>query len=91
MPADQTQSWAYCEDVCTEDPIAVQARQQSLEYDIPALSPATGAFLSMLAATSRVRSAVEVEEDAGGRKHAIQRDSNRRVCIEGAVRFALLC
>ena len=65
MPADQTQSWAYTEDVCTEDPITIQARQQSREYDIPALSPATGAFLGVMASTSRVRSAVEVGTGTG--------------------------
>ncbi len=65
MPADQTQSWAYSEDVCTEDSLTVQARQQSREYDIPARSPATGAFLSVLASTARIRSAVEVGTGTG--------------------------
>lgn len=29
MPADQTQSWAYTEDVCIEDAISLKARQQA--------------------------------------------------------------
>ena len=65
MPADQTQSWAYTEDVCVEDAISLKARQQAREYDIPALSPATCALLGVIAASSRVRSAVEVGTGTG--------------------------
>lgn len=65
MASEQTQSWAYAEDVCTEDSITAWARQEAHEYGISSISAATGSFLGLFAAASRVRSAVEVGTGTG--------------------------
>ncbi|MGO1590956.1 MAG: O-methyltransferase [Ancrocorticia sp.] len=65
MAGEQTQSWAYAEDVCVEDSITARAREDAREYDITCISPATGSFLGLFAAATKVRSAVEVGTGTG--------------------------
>lgn len=65
MAGEQTQSWAYAEEICIEDSITSLARQEAHEYDITSISPATGSFLGLFAAAIRARSAVEVGTGTG--------------------------
>ncbi|MBE6483848.1 MAG: methyltransferase domain-containing protein [Actinomycetaceae bacterium] len=65
MSADQTQSWAYAESVRIEDDITAAARHLASEFGFSALSPATGAFLEVLAATAHAHNAVEVGTGTG--------------------------
>lgn len=65
MGADQTQSWAYAENMYEEGPIIAGARQVSRDYSVHSISTATGAFLQVLAASARVRSAVEIGTGTG--------------------------
>jgi len=65
MAVDQTQSWAYAESASQENVAIATARQAARDYGISSLSPATGAFLQVLAASAHVRSAVEIGTGTG--------------------------
>lgn len=65
MPVDQTQSWAYAEEVCEEDQITFAARQMAREFGITSVTPGVGRFIQVLAAASHVRTAVEIGTGTG--------------------------
>ena len=65
MAGEQTQSWAYAEDMCEEDSVTAHARDEAREYDIASISAATGSFLSLIGAATKARSVVEVGTGTG--------------------------
>lgn len=58
-------SWRYAEEFVTEPEAIALARQHSMELGIDAVTPATGAQLSLLAAASTSHSIVEIGTGAG--------------------------
>lgn len=63
--ADKAQSWRYVEEVTSEAGPAAGARARSVELDVEAVTPATGALLATLAAASSARHVVEIGTGAG--------------------------
>ncbi|MDI2099662.1 O-methyltransferase [Ruicaihuangia caeni] len=63
--SDKELSWKYVEDLVTEPAEIAQARQNSLEHGVEAVSPATGAQLALLAAASGARNIIEVGTGLG--------------------------
>lgn len=62
---DKDLSWKYAEEFPVETPATQLARQHSLEMGIDPVSPAVGAQLAVLAATSGARSILEIGTGAG--------------------------
>lgn len=62
---DKDLSWKYAEEFPVEPPATQLARQHSLEVGIDPISPAVGAQLAVLAATSGARSILEIGTGAG--------------------------
>ena len=65
MGADKTTSWSYAEAFAAEDELAYRARERSLALRIPPVTPGTAAALTVLAATARPSTVVEVGTGAG--------------------------
>lgn len=63
--SDKELNWKYVEDLVVESPEIVQARQNSLEQGVEAVSPATGAQLALVAAASAATSIIEVGTGLG--------------------------
>lgn len=63
--ADKAQSWAYTEELVVEPEAAVTARERAAEFGIEAISPATGALLSVIAATASAKHVVEIGTGTG--------------------------
>ncbi len=58
-------NWKYVEDLVIESPEIAQARQNSLEQGVEAVSPATGAQLALIAAASGAGSIIEIGTGLG--------------------------
>lgn len=65
MSADKTTSWSYTEGLPFEDETLLRARERSHELGVSAIGAATGALLSVLAASSKAQTAVEIGAGAG--------------------------
>ncbi|MBQ1445304.1 MAG: O-methyltransferase [Renibacterium sp.] len=65
MSADKSNSWSYTEGLPVEDETLLRARERSHELGAHAVTPATGALLSVLAASSKAQTAVEIGAGAG--------------------------
>lgn len=65
MSTDKTTSWSYTEGLPVEDETLLRARERSHELGSPTVTPATGALLSVLAASSKAQTAVEIGAGAG--------------------------
>ncbi|AJT41557.1 O-methyltransferase [Psychromicrobium lacuslunae] len=65
MSADKTTSWSYTEGLPVEDETLLRARERSHELGVSAIGAATGALLSVLAASSKAQTAVEIGAGAG--------------------------
>ncbi len=65
MSADKSTSWSYAEGLPVEDSVLRRARERSHELGLFAVSPGVAATLTVLAATSKAQTAVEVGTGAG--------------------------
>ena len=65
MSADKSTSWSYAEGLPLEDIVLRRARERSHELGLFAVSPGVAATLTVLAATSKAQTAVEVGTGAG--------------------------
>lgn len=65
MSTNKAQSWAYAEDFSLEPSNIALAREQATELGIESLSPATGNFLAVLAASHTVKNMAEVGTGTG--------------------------
>lgn len=65
MNADKSISWSYTEGLPVEDETLLRARERSHELGVSAIGAATGALLSVLAASSKAQTAVEIGAGAG--------------------------
>ncbi|MHA7268887.1 O-methyltransferase [Arthrobacter sp. HLT1-20] len=65
MSADKSTSWSYAEGLPVEDIVLRRARERSHELGLFAVSPGVAAALTVLAATSKAQTAVEVGTGAG--------------------------
>lgn len=65
MSADKTTSWSYAEGLPDEDDVLRRARERSHELGLFPVSPGVAAALTVLAATSKAQTAVEVGTGAG--------------------------
>lgn len=64
MSAEKS-TWSYVEGLPVDDEILLRVRERSRNLGARAISPATGALLSVLAATSKAQTAVEIGTGAG--------------------------
>lgn len=62
---DKNTTWRYAEEFVVEPAAIAQARQHSLELGVDAVTPATGAQLSLLAAASSTHSILEIGTGTG--------------------------
>lgn len=65
MSADKQTSWSYTEGLPTEDDVLLRARERSHELGVTPVSTGVAAALSVLAATSKAQTVVEVGSGAG--------------------------
>lgn len=65
MSAEKSASWSYAEQLPTEDEVLLRARERSHELGVPAVSTGVAAALTVLAATSKAQTVVEVGTGAG--------------------------
>lgn len=65
MSADKSTSWSYAEGLPVEDEVLRRARERSHELGLFPVSPGVAAALTVLAATSKALTAVEVGTGAG--------------------------
>ncbi|MDP5227138.1 MULTISPECIES: O-methyltransferase [Arthrobacter] len=65
MSTDKSASWSFAEGLPDEDPVLLRARERAFELGVPSVSPGTGMALSVLAATAKARTAVEIGTGAG--------------------------
>ncbi len=65
MSADKSTSWSYTEALPVEDLVLRRARERSHELGLFPVSPGVAAALTVLAATSKAQTAVEVGTGAG--------------------------
>ena len=63
--ADKEMSWRYAEEFVSEPEAIADARRDSMELGIEAVTPAMGAQLALLAAASTTHSIVEIGTGAG--------------------------
>ncbi|MDR2252478.1 MAG: class I SAM-dependent methyltransferase [Bifidobacteriaceae bacterium] len=62
---DYVANWVFAEDFLPEPDALAHARSRARELGVPALSPATGALLEVIAASLKAASAVEIGTSAG--------------------------
>ncbi|MFJ3956331.1 O-methyltransferase [Arthrobacter sp. NPDC090010] len=65
MSTDKSASWSFSEGLPEEDQVLLRARERAFELGVTAVSPGTGTALSVLAATAKARTAVEIGTGAG--------------------------
>ncbi|MEV8146193.1 O-methyltransferase [Specibacter sp. NPDC078709] len=65
MSADKSTSWSYTEGLPVEDVVLRRARERSHELGLFPVSPGVAAALTVLAATSKAQTAVEIGTGAG--------------------------
>lgn len=65
MSTDKTTSWAYCEAYATGDEASYRARERSQALRLTPVTPATAALLTVLTASARPATVVEVGTGAG--------------------------
>ena len=65
MSADKSTSWSYAEGLPVEDVVLRRARERSHELGLFPVSPGVAAALTVLAATSKAQTAVEIGTGAG--------------------------
>lgn len=65
MSADKSTSWSYTEGLPQEDLVLRRARERSHELGLFAVTPGVAAVLTVLAATSKAQTAVEIGTGAG--------------------------
>lgn len=65
MSADKHSSWSYTEALPVEDEIITKARERAYELGVTPVGSGTAALLTVLAAASKARTAVEVGSGAG--------------------------
>ena len=65
MSADKSTSWSYAEDLPAEDEVMLRARERSFELGVTPIGRGVGAVLTVLAASSKAQTAVEIGTGAG--------------------------
>lgn len=65
MSAEKSASWTYAEQLPVEDDVLLRARERSHELGVSAVSTGAAAALTVLAATSKAQTVVEVGTGAG--------------------------
>lgn len=65
MSADKTTSWSYAEGLPAEDDVLLRARERSHELGVIAVSAGVAAVLTVLAATAKAQTVVEIGAGAG--------------------------
>lgn len=65
MSADKTTSWSYAEGLVSEDEVLMRARDRSHELGVTPVSTGVAAALTVLAATAKAQTVVEVGSGAG--------------------------
>ncbi len=65
MSGDKQASWSYAEGLPSEDDVLLRARERSHELGVTAVTPGVAATLTVLAATSKATTVVEVGAGAG--------------------------
>ncbi|GAA3697105.1 SAM-dependent O-methyltransferase [Zhihengliuella alba] len=65
MSTDKHSSWSYSEALPLEDEVLMRARERAYELGVRAVTSGTAGLLTVLAAQSRARTAVEVGTGAG--------------------------
>ncbi|GAA1342196.1 O-methyltransferase [Arthrobacter roseus] len=65
MSGDKQASWSYAEGLPSEDDVLLRARERSHELGVVPVSPGVAAALTVLAATSKATTVVEVGAGAG--------------------------
>jgi predicted O-methyltransferase YrrM len=63
--AKQPASWAYAEQYLAEDEVLVRARERAADLECDPVSPGVGALLTVLAAATHARTAIEVGTGTG--------------------------
>lgn len=81
MSADKSTSWSYTEGLPVEDIVLRRARERSHELGLFAVSPGVAAALTVLAATSKAQTAVEVGTGAGVSGVALLRGLGQRAVL----------
>lgn len=65
MSADKSASWSFTEGLPTEDDVLLRARERSQELGVTPVSTGTAAALTVLAASSKAHTVVEIGSGAG--------------------------
>ncbi|MHA7305870.1 O-methyltransferase [Arthrobacter sp. TMN-49] len=81
MSADKSTSWSYTEGLPVEDIVLRRARERSHDLGLFAVSPGVAAALTVLAATSKAQTAVEVGTGAGVSGVALLRGLGQRAVL----------
>lgn len=63
--AEKESSWKFAEDFIVERAEIAEARQHSIELGVDAISPATGAQLALIAASSAAKNIIEIGTGVG--------------------------
>ena len=63
--SDKESNWRFAEEFVTESADIVQARQHSIELGVDAISPAVGAQIAVVAATTNATSMIEIGTGVG--------------------------
>jgi len=65
ISADKASSWVYAEEFLPEDEVLLAARERAAQLGASTVTPGTGAVLTLLAAASKARAAVEIGTGTG--------------------------
>ena len=65
ISADKASSWVYAEEFLPEDDAVLAARERAAQLGASAVTPGTGAVLTLLAAASKARAVVEIGTGTG--------------------------
>ncbi|MGG5171120.1 O-methyltransferase [Pseudarthrobacter sp. J1738] len=65
MSTDKSISWSYSEGLPAEDEVLLRARERSYELGVSAVSAGVGAALTVIAAATKAKTAVEIGSGAG--------------------------
>lgn len=63
--SDKDSNWKFAEELVSESPTIVQARQHSLELGVEPVSPGIGAQISVIAAATSARNIIEIGTGVG--------------------------
>ncbi len=65
ISADKASSWVYAEEFLPEDDVVLAARERAAQLGASAVTPGTGAALTLLAAAAKARAVVEIGTGTG--------------------------